>query len=170
MPAPYNVASFNGFGDVAAFHGPFQYGTNLYLVLVDRINHVVKVMKSSDYGENWTEQDSGSSDKPAIYYAVSNYQSISVLRRNTSELWVSFLYPTGAKERTMRHQKFDMATDAWGGVDLQLSSSNQAKVTHPAGFTGVHGQFYTVRRYDGSSGIGSTNYANGFYTYDEPEG
>jgi hypothetical protein len=120
--------------------GPYESGSNLYAVLVDKTSNRLRVYKSADGGQTWAEQDSGTT--------VSVTSSA-----NTKSCWTqvigSLLYVWYfTSQSAIAHRAFDMSTDTWGAALWSLTlATSMALLSHPSSRFPV----LAARRSDGSS-------------------
>jgi hypothetical protein len=109
MPLPATIDASLSWSDYkGSQHGPFENGSNLYVVLLDNTAVQVEVWKSTDGGNTWAEQDSA--NKPTVVsdanhknlYAIKEGTNLYICRRNSTGSGFSvFVTP------------FSLSTDTW---------------------------------------------------------
>jgi hypothetical protein len=87
--------------------GPFEVGGSKYIVGVDKTQNKIKVLKSTDGGHTWSEQDAA--NKPFTGTA-SNFKSATARLDGTSIV----VFHCGVSSTTPQITKFATATDTWG--------------------------------------------------------
>jgi hypothetical protein len=126
--------------------GPYEYGGNLCTVLADKTNNRLRVYKSTDGGQTWAEQDSGTT--VSFFGSVPNYKTY------TTQAIGSLLYTwylTGGTGSTLEHRAFDMSTNTWG-ISLWTLTLATAITSAGSGST-LRAPIMATRRGDGSSVI-----------------
>lgn len=133
MALPFSFSSELKWSDhLNMAHGPFQNGSNLYAVLLDKTANSLEVWKSTDSGNSWAEQDAA--NKKAIS-ATATAKSCSVVQDGTT-LHIAWIAATA----TIAVVPFSMATDTYGTV----AGGGPAITTSAAGYP-----FSLVVRSDG---------------------
>ena len=125
------LQDFNGatWSDVSSGNGDARFKVNVrvsgrYQPCVDKTNNKVRMFKSTDGGNTWSEQDSA--DAPSISTSA-NFKSLAAVQIDTT---MQMFYPSGASQLSLC--TFDTATDQWG------SPSNLTSVTLNTGVSGTH--------------------------------
>ncbi len=148
-------------GQAAKQHGPYEVGTDLYLILSEDQgggDFQAQAWKSTDGGATWTEQDAGNGPHfLGWYFSFQNSTIIELVYCNL---------PPGLLRRTT-YQEFDTATDTWG-VQSQASDTTDPNgdihVTRFAGgdylcfYTGNF-DYYSIRRTAGVWGTANAEFA-----------
>lgn len=103
----YNGATWS---DVSSGNGDARFKVNVrvngrYQPCVDKTNNKIRMFKSTDGGNTWSEQDSA--DAPAII-STSNFKSISA-QLVDAQIWIY----TPASSTAFNIKKFDTVTDQW---------------------------------------------------------
>jgi hypothetical protein len=88
--------------------GPFEAGSALYAVLVDKTNNHIECWKSTDGGDTWAEQDAANHPSSST---TANYKSVTVHQSGTA--LVCFI-PKGSTSIEIR--EFSTSSDTWGSA------------------------------------------------------
>lgn len=102
--------------------GPFENGTDIYAVLIDKTANTVEVWRSTDSGSSWSEQDSanhrGTSTTATqkVVHAEKLGTTISIVYRGPSNYW---------------HVTFSMSSNTWGTATEAIGYAGQVNVAGP---------------------------------------
>lgn len=127
------MRTYNGstWADVSSGNGDARFKVNVrvngrYQPCVDKTNNKVRMFKSTDNGNTWSEQDSA--DVPSIS-STANFKSLSVV---VIDAQFQLFYPSGASQLSLC--LFDTTTDQWSSPTNLTSVTLNTSVsgTHPA--------------------------------------
>lgn len=109
---------------VGQSYGPFQVGTNYYVVLWDNANSKFAVLKASDPTSTWTAQDTA--NNPAHASATCGF---AVLAGTTIHILSSD--NNGSGSANIKYHTFNTSTDAWAVKAEAVQSNFNPKDTTP---------------------------------------
>ena len=130
MALPQTVDSGTRTG--AANTGPFLYGGNTYVVLIDQpagtgTAYELKALKTTDAGTaSWVEQDA--SNKPGLTTSTTGQNYMDGVVDGSDIHVVSY----NSDEAALKYHRFDMSTDTWEVADNEIADlSGMSVPTEP---------------------------------------